>query len=280
MSTTKGTIYCYRPSPAVYSISITGSSCELQCGHCSGRYLSDMKTAKTPAGLLEGFESAKKAGARCVLVSGGFTREGKLPIGGFVDALREGRRRTGMRIEIHSGILNEGELKELGEAGVDALLLDVIGDQETITDYMGGSWKVEDYRRILKETKALLPNVTISPHILIGVSNGMIKGEFNAIDMVAEGKVDSLIICTLMDEYGTPSMEEIQKVMRYARKAISVHLTLGCMRSRGKERLSVEKLAVNLGFDGIANPTREVMDYARSIGMQVVEVEECCAFLP
>jgi uncharacterized radical SAM superfamily protein len=51
------------------------------------------------------------------------------------------------------------------------------------------------------------------------------------------------------------------------------------MRSRGKERLALEKLAVDLGFDGIANPTREALDYARSKGITVVEVDECCAFI-
>jgi hypothetical protein len=114
---------------------------------------------------------------------------------------------------------------------------------------------------------------------LIGVSNGVIKGEFNAIDMVARGNVDSLALLTLMDVYGTPSVAEVGKVMQYARNNISVRLTLGCMRSRGKDRLALEKLAIDMGLDGIANPTKEAVDYARSKGVAVEEVDDCCAFV-
>jgi hypothetical protein len=274
----KRKIICYRPAEAVYSISITGRFCELQCGHCSGRYLSEMKAGTDPESLVEAMLKAKEVKAKCILISGGFTKDGRLPIAGFVDALREGKRRTGLTLEVHSGILPDNELDGLADAGVDALLIDVIGDQETITDYMGGSWKVEDYQRILKSAKDKIP--IIAPHILIGVSNGVIKGEFHAIDMVANGKVDSLAMLTLMDQYGTPRIEEVERVMRYARDKVRVKLTLGCMRSRGKERLALEKLAIDMGYDGIANPTDEAMDYARSKGVEPVLRKDCCVFAP
>lgn len=273
----KETIFSFRPSPSVYCVSITGSFCELQCGHCGGKYLSGMPSAQTHEALLHVFERAKDEGARSILVSGGFTLDGKLPISGFIEAIMEGKRRTGLKVEVHTGVLSELEIKELAGAGVDVLLLDVIGDQETITDYMGGTWSVGDYERMLKNAKTWIP--IVAPHILIGVSNGTIKGEFNAVDMVSEGNVDSLVLLTLMGEYGTPSLGEIGRVMQYARSKISVDLTLGCMRSRGKERLALEKLAVDLGFDGIANPTKEALDYARSKGVSVLEVGECCAFI-
>lgn len=271
-------IICYRPADAVYSISITGTYCELECGHCSGRYLSEMKASTDPESLIEAMLKAKEGKAKCILISGGFTRDGRLPIAGFIDALREGKRRTGLTLEVHSGVLPDKELDALADAGVDALLVDVIGDQETITDYLGGSWKVEDYQRILKSAKDKIP--IIAPHILIGVSNGVIKGEFNAIDMVAEGRVDSLAMLTLMDQYGTPGLDEVEKVMRYAREKVKVQLTLGCMRSTGKERLALEKFAIDMGYDGIANPTNEAMAYARSRGVEPVVRKDCCVFTP
>jgi len=275
----KGRIYCFRPSPVVYGISITGKRCELQCGHCSGKYLSAMDATETPESLMDAFVAAKEAGAKCVLISGGFTREGKLPISEFMEALREGKQKTGLKVEIHAGVISDKELAALGDVGIDALLLDVIGDQETITDYMGGSWHVKDYERILKTAKNWVPILT--PHILIGVSNGKIKGEFHAIDMVAEGNIDSLALLTLMDEYGTPRLEEVEKVMQYAKDRVKkASLTLGCMRSRGKERLALEMLAIDMDFDGIANPTKESMEYAKSKGMIPVEIEDCCVFIP
>jgi uncharacterized radical SAM superfamily protein len=274
----KGKIICYRPGDSVSSISITGTSCELNCGHCSGKYLSEMKAGKDPKSLIEAMVKAREVGAKRVLISGGFNREGRLPIAGLMDALREGRRRTGLSIEVHSGVVNEGELGALADAGVDALLVDIIGDQETITDYLGGSWKVEDYQRVLKTAKERIP--VVAPHILIGVSDGQIKGEFHAIDMVAEGKVDCLAMLTLMDQYGAPRLDEVEKVMAYARQKVKVALNLGCMRERGKVRLALEKLAIDLGYDGIANPTNEAMEYAKSKGVEPVLAEDCCVFNP
>jgi uncharacterized radical SAM superfamily protein len=274
----KRKMFFYRPSQAVYSISITGGFCQLQCGHCSGRFLSGMKASTTPGSLVRSFINAKKEGATCILISGGFTREGKLPIHGFIDALREGKRKTGLTMEVHAGVVEDREIESLGKAGVDVLLLDVIGDQETISDYMGGTWKVKDYERIMKTARKWIP--VVAPHILVGVSNGEIKGEFNAIDMVAKGKVDALALLTLMDEENAPKIDEVKKVMEYARKKIKANLTLGCMRAKGSGRSALERMAVDLGFDGIANPSKRTMEYARSKGLSVVEVDGCCVFSP
>jgi hypothetical protein len=274
----KDRIICYRPGDSVYSISITGTFCELNCGHCSGRYLSEMKAGEDPKSLIGAMLKAKEGGAKRVLISGGFNKEGRLPIAGLMDALREGKRRTGLSIEVHSGVVTEQELDALADVGVEALLVDIIGDQETITDYLGGTWKVEDYQRVLKTAKGRIP--IVAPHILIGVSDGQVKGEFHAIDMVAEGRVDCLAMLTLMDQYGTPRLDEVEKVMAYARQKVKATLNLGCMRERGKVRLALEKLAIDLGYDGIANPTNEAMEYARSKGVEPVLVEDCCVFNP
>jgi uncharacterized radical SAM superfamily protein len=274
----KGKIICYRPGDSVYSISITGTFCELNCGHCSGKYLSEMKAGTDPKSLIDAMLKAKDGGAKRVLISGGFNKEGRLPIAGLMDALREGKRRTGLSIEVHSGVVTEKELDALADVGIEALLVDIIGDQETITDYLGGTWNVEDYQRVLKTAKDRIP--IVAPHILIGVSDGLIKGEFYAIDMVAEGRVDCLAMLTLMDQYVTPRLDEVEKVMAYAREKVKVTLNLGCMRERGNVRLALEKLAIDLGYDGIANPTNEAMDYARSKGVEPILAEDCCVFTP
>jgi uncharacterized radical SAM superfamily protein len=272
----KRKIFFYEPSKAVYSISITGGFCQLQCGHCSGRFLSGMKASTTPGNLVRSFIKAKEGGARCILISGGFTREGKLPISGFIDALREGKRKTGLTVEVHSGVVGDKEIESLGRGGVDALLLDVIGDQETISDYIGGTWKVRDYERIMETARKWIP--VVAPHILVGVSNGEIKGEFNALDMVAKGNVDALALLTLIDEDYKPKVDEVKKVMEYARRKIKADLTLGCMRNRGSGGLILERMAIDLGFDGIANPSKKAAEYANSKGFTVIEVDGCCVF--
>jgi len=266
-------VLSYRPKPAVYSVSITGQRCDLWCPHCKGRYLKGMEAAEDPDSLIRAFLKAKERGAKNILISGGFDRLGRLPVMDFLRAISQGKSMTGLVIEIHSGL--NREVDKLRDAGVDALLLDVVGVQETIDRYIGGQWCVVDYVEVLREAKKFIP--LVAAHILVGVDRGEIRGEYEAVDMVAEAKADALSILTPMDAR-SPELDEIAKVMEYARGRFGGHLTLGCMRTRGKDRPEIEKLAVDLGFDGIANPLRKTLKYAESTGVRVIEVEGCCVF--
>ncbi|MBC7112445.1 MAG: radical SAM protein [Candidatus Methanomethyliales bacterium] len=263
----------YRPKPAVYSVSITGHRCDLGCQHCRGKYLKGMEAVEDPDGLIRTFLKAKEKGAKNILISGGFDRLGRLPVMDFLGAISQGKSMTGLVVEIHSGL--NRELGRLRDAGVDALLLDVVGEQETIERYIGGQWCAEEYAEVLREAKRFIP--LVAAHILVGVDRGEIRGEFKAVDMVAEAKADALSILTPMDAR-SPELDEIAKVMEYARERFGDHLTLGCMRTRGKDRPEIERLAVDLGFDGIANPLRRTLRYAESTGVKVIEVEGCCVF--
>ncbi|MEM2880296.1 MAG: radical SAM protein [Candidatus Methanomethylicaceae archaeon] len=268
-------VFSYRPKPSVYSVSITGHRCELCCRHCQGKYLTGMEAAENPERLLEAFLKAKAKGAKSILISGGFDKRGRLPVMDFLSTIRKGKNRTGLVVEVHSGLIKE--VDKLMDSGVDALLLDVIGDQETIEEYLGGAWSAGEYLDVLREGKRFVP--LVAAHILVGVNEGKIKGEFEAVDMVAEAKADALSILTPMDAK-SPEVGEIVEVMDYARERFKGHLTLGCMRAKGKNRQEIERFAVDLGFDGIANPLKRTLTYAQSAGVKVVEVEGCCVFTP
>lgn len=269
-------MFSYRPKPSVYCVSITGRRCELGCRHCRGAYLGGMEAVEDPERLLKAFFRAERAGAKSLLISGGFDREGRLPIFSFLESIKKGKEGTGLLVQVHSGMIKE--MEELGSAGVDAVLLDLIGDQETIDLYLGGKWKVEDYYAVMMSAKKWIP--VVAAHILVGVNFGKVKGEFNAIDMAVRGKVDALSILTLMGMEGGPDLGEIMEVMDYARERFRGHLTLGCMRAKGKDRMEIEKGAIRLGYDGIANPLKESLRYAESLGLSVEEVEGCCVFTP
>jgi len=270
-------IIFYMPSPSVFAISITGKRCELACPHCDGKYLEGMVPATMPPDVIRAFDQAKKQGAKCVLVSGGFNRKGRLPIERVINAIKEGKARTGLIVEVHSGVVDNATILALGQAGVDALLLDVIGDEVTIREYLGGNWSVEDYRRVLNFAKGVIP--TVAPHVLIGVDSGSVRGEYKAIDLISESDVSSCALLVLVNGK-TLDPAEVEKVMKYAReKLLGVHLTLGCMRGKGAERLLYEKMAINLSFDGIANPSKEATDYAFQMGLQARTETGCCIFL-
>uniref|UniRef100_A0A7C3J544 Radical SAM protein n=1 Tax=Candidatus Methanomethylicus mesodigestus TaxID=1867258 RepID=A0A7C3J544_9CREN len=270
-------IALYRTSPSVFVVSITGKRCELACPHCEGRYLEGMFPATMPPDLMRSFVKAKSEGATTLLVSGGFTRKGRLPVDGMISAIRGGKERTGLLVEVHSGVVDNSTIEGLAAAGIDALLLDVIGDDRTIREYLGGKWDVAEYRRTLYFAKGKIP--TVAPHVLIGVERGKVAGERNAIDLISLSNADACAILVLISD---PPMDlaSVKEVMAYARASFKQHLTLGCMRGKGSERMEYEKFAVDLGYDGIANPSPGIKEYAASKGRGAIEVSGCCIFSP
>lgn len=277
MKTRSGRIFFYRPSPSVVPLSITGARCELDCPHCRGRYLSGMAKASMPTDLIRAFIAARKSGAMRVLITGGFTRSGRLPVENMISAIEEGKRRTGIKVSMHGGLLDKVTMDRLAKAGVDTLLLDVIGSQHAVTCYLGGEWSLKDYEDALLNAKSRFP--LLAPHVLIGIEQGRVIGEYRAVDMIAEANPGACAILVLTDGE-TPDPAEAQKVMGYARERLKSHLTLGCMRGRGRPRIIYERMALDLGFDGIANPSQETLDYAKGTGLEVLFVDDCCVHTP
>lgn len=239
-----------------------------------GKYLTGMRAAVTPDGVVGAFLEARGHGAEAVLISGGFTRRGSLPMGKLLAAVRKGKVMTGLAVQIHPGITDEAGAKELGAAGVDAALLDVVGDDSTIRR-LGGDWGVDDYARTLRLLQTNVP--LVAPHVLIGVG-GSVEGEYRAIDLIASAGVGAAAMLTLVD--GGPSLGDISAVMEYARGKIDAHLSLGCMRARGRMRLMIEKFAVDYGYDGVANPLRATVEYTQAQGVRGVPLRGCCIFSP
>ena len=113
------------------AISITGNQCKLRCEHCQGRTLDGMISAGTSYSLLETCIRLAKKGSQGVLISGGCDEEGRLPWNDVVPAIGEVKRRTGLYISIHCGLIDVKTAQCLKESGVDEALVDVIGDDET-----------------------------------------------------------------------------------------------------------------------------------------------------
>lgn len=272
-----GRIIFYRPSPAVVPVSITGARCELDCPHCRGRYLSGMVKASMPTDLIRAFIAAGRRGARRVLITGGFTRSGRLPVESMISAIEEGKRRTGMMVSMHGGLLDARVMERAAKAGVDTMLLDVIGSQHTVTCYLGGDWSLKDYEAALSNAGSRFQ--LLAPHVLIGIEHGKVFGEYSAVDMISESNPGACAILVITNGE-TPDSADVSRVMKYARERLKSHLTLGCMRGRGNARLMYEKMAVDLGFNGIANPSQETLGYARGAGLEFVCVDDCCVHMP
>jgi uncharacterized radical SAM superfamily protein len=115
--------------------------------------------------------------------TGGCDEEGRLPWAKFIPALREVKMKTGLKVSIHSGFVDDETALRLKGAGVDQALIDIIGDDETYRHIYHLESGVE---RLIASLEALeSARLPIVPHIVCGIFDGRIRAEMAAIDIVS-----------------------------------------------------------------------------------------------
>ncbi len=274
----------FRSSSAAFpSISVTGSSCALKCKHCNTRVLDTMFPATTPKELFDLCAKLEERGAIGCLISGGCSPNGSVPLERFIDSIAKIKRELGLRIVVHTGVINLSTAKKLKAAEVDAALIDVIGSNETIQEIYQLDVKVEDYDRSLKALHEV--KIPFVPHVLVGLHYGELKGEFQAIKMISKYSSSAVIIIAFMPIHGTPmenvdppAPEDIATVLATAKLIMPrVPLVLGCMRPKGTHRIRTDKLAVEAGANAIAFPAKEAIQLAESLGLDIAFSSLCCS---
>jgi len=272
-------------TPKFVDVSITGRNCELMCEHCASKILWHMIPATTPEELFEVARRLKEQGVEGILVSGGSDRNGFVPLRDFFPVMKRIKEELGLSVSCHVGLVDEEFAEGLAEAQVEAVLLDVIGDDETIREvYHLPHKSVEDYERSLYLLKSA--GLRIVPHIVIGLHFGRIKGEKKAIEMIARHQPDALVLVVIMPYYGKarfqllppPSAEEVAPLFLYARKLLpKTPVVLGCARPAGEERKKIDAYALLAGLNGIAFPAEGIVNFAREAGMRPVVSPNCCS---
>lgn len=267
------------------AISITGGRCELNCGHCGGKLLKSMIPAVTPEELIARCLRAQEMGNQGCLISGGCLKNGRLPWEPYVEALAEIKKRTNLTISVHSGLLDRAMADRFKEAGVDQVLIDVIGDEETFTSVYHAKAGIESIRDSLQALHEA--GIPMAPHITIGLNHGTIKGEFEALKMIAEFKPQVLVFVVLMPLPGTrmegvqpPDPLDIAKIIATARMAMPETLiTLGCARPRCKISETIEVLAIDAGVNRIAVWSQAAIERAEEYGLEIHYHKTCCSVL-
>lgn len=289
-------IHFYAPSFAYYnneyfkssltsfpSISVTGTFCALNCSHCSGKILETMIQAQTPRRLIEVCSEIKKAGAVGCLISGGCLPDGSVPIARFADAINEIKKKLGLTIVVHSGLINLEDAKRLRDAGVDAVSIDIIGSEETIREIYNLDASLDHYAKSLDALKK--SGIPFTPHVLIGLHYGTIKGEIRALDLISRYNPSALILIIFFPIKGTPmefikppSPESVIEILVQARLMMPhVPIALGCARPKGKYRLITDLLAVEAGINAIAFPSPEAIFRAEKLGLSIRFSQVCCS---
>ena len=264
------------------SISVTGTYCALDCKHCGGRILNTMIPAQTPKRLIQICKEIKEKGGVGCLISGGCLPDGSVPISKFIDAVAEVKR-LGLKVVMHTGLINHEIARRLKESGVDSVLIDIIGSDETVREIYHLNASTKDYDESLEAlSRARIPFV---PHVLVGLHYGKLRGEMNALKMIAKYMPSSVILivffpikATKMESVKPPSPEDVIRVLVQARLMMpSVPLVLGCARPKGRHRVRTDCLAVEAGVNAIAFPAKEAIERAESMGLEVSFSPLCCS---
>jgi len=123
------------------------------------------------------------------------------------------------------------------------------------------------------------------PHVIVGLNEGKLDGELEALKMIKQVKPSAIVIIAFMPIHGTAMSKtpptkpaDIAKVTLAARLMFTkTPLILGCMRPKGAARAETDVLALKAGVDGIAFPSEEAIKYAQNQHFQVFFSSHCCA---
>ncbi|MDQ3944625.1 MAG: radical SAM protein [Actinomycetota bacterium] len=264
-------------------VSVTGAACALQCDHCQAKVLEGMVSVRLEENLYQVARRLRDQGSEGLLVSGGSTRTGGVPLLPHLRHIPRIREELGMRVIVHSGVVGPELARGLAGAGVDGVMLDIIGADETIRDVYHLDLTVADFERSL----ALLAEqgMRIIPHIVCGLHYGRFLGEHRALEMISRHPVSTLIIVVLVPLVGTPMghlppppVADVAAFFGDARAAMPhTKVNLGCARPLGAMKGELDRAAIDHGLNGIAYPAEGTVAYARARGLEPRFYEYCCS---
>ncbi len=266
------------------AFSITAGACGLNCDHCQKKILEPMIPATNPAMLDDKVRHLiNTQGLNGFLLSGGSNKRNEISYGRYMPVV-EGLKRDfpELKIAVHSALLDESRAREMESAGVDTVMMDVIGAEETINQVYKLDRPVEDFEATLAALCSTSMEVT--PHIVIGLHYGQILGESNALDIVSRYDVTALVLVVIMPFYAkpgtfaTPDTDDVGRLFFEARERLpEKQVLLGCARPPGMHKRVTDAYAIMAGLDGIAFPADGAVSVAHTIGRPFEQAHSCCS---
>jgi uncharacterized radical SAM superfamily protein len=244
-----------------------------------------MYEAQDPESLYSLALKLKARGCKGLLVSGGAGIDGSVPLTEFAPTMARLKRELGLKMAVHTGLVDEEMADALSEACIDSAMVDIIGSDETVREVYHLKASVADYENSLKNL--VDRGVKVAPHVVVGLHYGKILGEYTALEIISRYNIAALVLVVLtpmcntpMVEVVPPSIEEMKSIFLASRRLCpSTPILLGCARPGGKYRLQLDKLALDMGINGIAYPAEGMVQYASEKGLNPVFSEYCCSFI-
>jgi uncharacterized radical SAM superfamily protein len=241
-----------------------------------------MYDVNTPKKLRDFCIKHESNGGVGLLISGGSTKEGKVPMEPFLPTLRWVKDNTGLILNLHTGMLNKREAENIASTGIDVISIDLVGSEETLRQVYRLNTSVEEYMGTLIHLKdAGIP--FLAPHVCIGLHFGEIMGEYKALEMAASVEPEVIVLTSIIPTVGTP-MENVHIPMEntivdliYEAKKLSPDsdVSLGCMRSRDN-KIEIEKSAIRAGVARVALASRSTENWALDQGYKIKRLNGCC----
>jgi uncharacterized radical SAM superfamily protein len=277
------TIRFYYPLPRFPSVSVTGPRCELMCAHCKAHYLGHMPDVDSPEKLKRFCVEHDGGGGVGLLVSGGSTSDGRVPLKRFLSTLAWVKENTDLILNLHTGMLNMREAEEIASTGADIVSVDMVGSKETLREVYGLNASVEEYGATLTNLKDA-GAASVAPHICVGLHFGELKGEHRALRQALRIEPEVIVFLGLIPTADTPmsgvappSIDEIVGLMGEAKRlSPDTEVSLGCMRSRGY-KTELEWKAIEAGVERVALASRSTVSRAVENGYDVKRLDGCCA---
>lgn len=266
------------------AFSITAGACGLNCDHCQKKILEPMIPATNPEMLdTRVRQLIDREGLNGFLLSGGSNKRNEIPYGRYLPVVEKLKHDfPQLRVAIHSALLDERRAQAMEAAGVDTVMMDVIGAGETIREVYKLDRPVEDFEQTLAALCGTSMEVT--PHIVIGLHYGRILGEANALDIVSRYPVTALVLVVIMPFYArpgtfvTPDTTDVGRIFAEARDRLpDKQVLLGCARPPGMHKRVTDAYAIMAGLDGIAFPADGAVAVAHTLGRPFEQAHSCCS---
>jgi uncharacterized radical SAM superfamily protein len=266
------------------AFSITAGACGLNCDHCQKKILEPMIPATDPDMLEQKVRHlVATEGLTGFLLSGGSNKKNEIPYGRYMPVVERLKSDfPELKIAVHTALLDEQRAKGMEAAGVDTVMMDVIGAQETIEQVYKLKRPVDDFEQTLAALASTSMEVT--PHIVIGLHYGQILGETNALDIVSRYDVNALVLVVIMPFYAkpgtfvTPDTTDVGNIFAEARQRLpEQQVLLGCARPPGMHKRVTDAYAIMAGLDGIAFPADGAVSVAHTIGRPFEQAHSCCS---
>jgi len=277
---------------SVIPISVTGNYCELSCKHCNKRYLNSMFNIDDE----EIIKIIKDTKRKYLLISGGTLKNGSVPIFTKLDKIKI-IKENDVILNAHTGYIPEEYFLDIFL--FDSISIDIVGSDRIIKEIYNLNLDLEYFYTNLIKLKEYIENYNcinnneknkplIIPHITIGLYYGSSSFEEKAIDFVSKLSTEKLVLNILIPTKNTYfqnieniSIDRIVEIYYYARaKLPNTIIYLGCMRPFGEYRDKVDTKLLEIGIDGLVNPSKNLLRKIEDSNYFSFEKKDgCCALI-